>query len=612
MSDYCDDASPVARFPPITALQCTMLTNESLCVLSTPQKEQYHVEPNGVVYSSAISACSRGNPPNPQLALDLLTKARNHVPMNVVGYNAALSACANAGQWELAIQLLEDMLQQSDDPRVPMPDAVTYGTVLAACEKGEQWQLVLKYARQMQEQNLALDGMSATSALHACQQLGLAQEAMDYLNLMKTSVHCSSTERMTAGRQRQGAREALQGPDAVAYRLAISACARGGEWATGIYLLDELRELTNAPPDVVAYTAAISGCEYAGEWTRAFELLGVMRKDGVEPNEFTMAAVMGACATACANAARRQPMGEDELQFPKRKALQLLNVMKRDPTVCDPNIVVYNGAIRACAEAMDLDRSMALLNDLESRGLEPTVVTFGSLMTACERVGNIDFASKVFKRMKESEIVPNEIIYGAAISCCRKARDGERALLLLRKMLREQLAPNVATFNTVIVALTADGRNKADMEKAMLVFKLMKSKYAPHKARPNRQTYNLLIRAFAANQMPQYAEAFLVKMRDDGFVPDVDLYTATVTSYERTSQPLKALRLMESMQEDGYDFYEIKVLDEAFKKAVKLVNAVAGSRRSEPYLEEDEEEDFHVNFEIDGDGEAFLKGKKIL
>jgi pentatricopeptide repeat protein len=48
----------------------------------------------------------------------------------------------------------------------------------------------------------------------------------------------------------------------------------------------------------------------------------------------------------------------------------------------------------------------------------------------------------------------------------------------------------------------------------------------------------------------------------------------TVTAYERAGQPLKAMQLMESMQKDGYDFYEIKVLNSAFKNALKLVNKV--------------------------------------
>jgi hypothetical protein len=34
---------------------------------------------------------------------------------------------------------------------------------------------------------------------------------------------------------------------------------------------------------------------------------------------------------------------------------------------------------------------------------------------------------------------------------------------------------------------------------------------------------------------------------------------------------------MESMQADGYDFYSVKVLNSAFKKAIKLVNKVGQS-----------------------------------
>jgi pentatricopeptide repeat protein len=200
-------------------------------------------------------------------------------------------------------------------------------------------------------------------------------------------------------------------------------------------------------------------------------------------------------------------------------------------------------------------------------------------MTACERVGCIDGVSKVFRMMKEDEIMPNEIIYGAAISCCRKAKQSERALLLLRKMMKEDLSPNVATFNTVMVA-QAEGRTKGDSERAILVYRLMKSKFASGNGRPNRQTYNILINFFASMYQPLIAESFLKQMREDGFKPDVDLFTATVAAYERTGQPLKALQIMESMQQNGYDFYSVEVLNAAFKKAVKLVNKVGQSLSS--------------------------------
>jgi pentatricopeptide repeat protein len=278
--------------------------------------------------------------------------------------------------------------------------------------------------------------------------------------------------------------------------------------------------------------------------------------------------------------------------------------LKKDPNTVKPNIQIYNAAIRVCAEAFDLDRAMKLLEQIQKDSLMRTVVTYGSLMTACERVGCVESASKVFRSMKADNIARNEKVYGAAISCCRKAKEPERALLLLRKMIQEGLTPNAATFNTVMMAQT-EGRAKIDMERAVLVFKLMQSKFASKESRPNRQTYSMLVRLFATSMQPNTAERFLRKMRDDGFVPDVDLFTATVTGYERTGQPLKALRLMESMQADGYDFYGVKVLNTAFKKAVQLANLV-GRNLASPDDDEKEDPSFQLD-NIDEDGEAFLQ-----
>ena len=532
------------------------------------------MQPNGVVYSSAITACARSRCPEDYYltALRLLDESiENNVTMSVVGYNAALSACAKAGQWQPAIDLLHEMQEGNDDidgmgssRSLVQPDSISYATVLDACERGEEWGLVLKYAEEMQNKpGLELDGIAVTSCLHACQQLGMAGRALDYLEMMKEEPK-NIVQRQTAGWERKGARKPLKGPDAVAYRLVISACARGGEWQEGIRVLKEMKNATGST-DVVAYTAAINGCEYAGEWKHAFGLLEMMRREGVEPNEVTMASVIGACANACAKA--NKETGDERSPFDK--AMRLVRVLGKDPTVPDPNIVVYNAAIRAAGEALDLDQAMALLRKAEEDGLEPTMVTYGSLMTVCERVGSLEGVNNVFKMMRKVEMPPNEIVFGAALSCLRKVGEGENALLLLRKMIKDKLEPNAATYNTVLIAQT-EGR-KADLERALLVYKLMK---ASANVRPNRQSYTILIRAFTSKGQPQGAEVLLRWMQEDGIKPDVDLYTATVTAYERKRQPLKALRLMESMQKDGYDFYEMKVLNDAFKNAVRLVNVV--------------------------------------
>ena len=439
--------------------------------------------------------------------------------------------------------------------------------------------------------------------------------------------------RKTNGRQRKGARQPLRGPDGVAYRLAISACARspgGHRWQDGIRLLREMKSISEASddadckPDVMAYTTAIAGCSEAGEYAHAMSLITEMRKEGIQPNVMTFSAVINACATASAKLARRREEEDtsgrvygninvngnntiaslENVRMPMNRALKLLAAMNSPRSYVKPNIVTYNAAIRACAEGLNLDGAFDLLRQLREDGLEPTVITYGSLMTACERVGDVEAASKVFRMVKEEEgksttgggddgsedqehLRANEIIYGAAISCCRKAREPERALLLLRKMISEKLELNTVTFNTVIAALS-EGRPESKTakddilwEKALAVYRVMNTKHAPTSVSPNRKTYNILVRCLSANLQPGFAESLLVDMRKAGFVPDVDLYTTTVRSYERCGNPMKALALMEYMREMGYDFYEIKALDEAFKNGVKVLNRIGRGFSSE-------------------------------
>jgi pentatricopeptide repeat domain-containing protein 1 len=338
----------------------------------------------------------------------------------------------------------------------------------------------------------------------------------------------------------------------------------------------------------------------------------------------TFSAVINACATASAKLARRREEEDtsgrvygninvngnntiaslENVRMPMNRALKLLAAMNSPRSYVKPNIVTYNAAIRACAEGLNLDGAFDLLRQLREDGLEPTVITYGSLMTACERVGDVEAASKVFRMVKEEEgksttgggddgsedqehLRANEIIYGAAISCCRKAREPERALLLLRKMISEKLELNTVTFNTVIAALS-EGRPESKTakddilwEKALAVYRVMNTKHAPTSVSPNRKTYNILVRCLSANLQPGFAESLLVDMRKAGFVPDVDLYTTTVRSYERCGNPMKALALMEYMREMGYDFYEIKALDEAFKNGVKVLNRIGRGFSSE-------------------------------
>jgi pentatricopeptide repeat protein len=595
---------------------CAKRGDVTQCKSLMNQMRESGIKPNSVIYSTAISACERCSPPRSDLAIELLNESIKEGSMegfmNIVGFNAAISVCARAGEWQQACQILDEMEGNRAvdkkpildyDTFIPKPDEITYGTVMAACERAKEWHTVLQLSKRMEtlRSDLEMDGMGISSALHACQQLGYGRDALNYIKKMK-QLKKQNVVRRDRGNHR---RKALSGPDDVAYRLAISACARGGLIQEALDLLNAMEKETGTKPDVAAYTAAIGGCVESGDYMQAFEILNDMKTKGVQPNVITYSAVISSCASASAIADKSQrdtrqrgvyySQQEDALedvQKPMRAAMKLLENMKNSKNKeLEPNIVTYNASIRACAEGLDDAKAFSLLDELLQRGLKPTIVTFGSLMTACERVSNVDGVSRVFRLMREQNIEPNEIVFGAAISCYRKAKESNRTLALLRKMIELRLYPNAATFNTVLMA-QIESKN---MEKASAVFKLLSSVHSK-RASPNRQSYNLIIKAMAENLQPANAEHYLHRMKEDGMKPDVDLLTAIVSSYERCKEPIKALKMMEAIREEGYDFYQLKIFDAAFKQGVKVINNVVGkgfvgsnsTPKNEP-LEGDEE-----------------------
>jgi pentatricopeptide repeat domain-containing protein 1 len=496
------------------------------------------------------------------------------IPLTVIGYNIVVSAAAKQGDWQTAMAVVKQM--QAPNSTTPVPDAVTYGTLLAACEAAGQWHQVLEQAQAMKNEGFDLDVRALSSCLHACQQLGRAEQALQLLEQMEALPAIDT-----------------QVPDAVAYRLALSACARGGKLTGGLRLLEKLEtQFPHEEANVVAYTAAIAGCEVEGQWKVAFRLVDRMRKRGVQPNEMTFVAVLAACATACARQAASKSSADasahkDMTSFePYQQAMKLLRVMNKDPTVVNPNIHVYNAALRVCAEACDLTGAFALYNELledrDSSGnvpegtvaLKPNIVTFGTLMTACERVGSMEGVTQVFRWMQEFSdppLKPNEIVYGAALSACRRAQNDERSFFLFEQMLQNpKLRPNVATYNTVLLAQT-EANTKTSMTRGLSVFR---SLYNSPYTQPNRQSYQIMIRALALDRRPLEAMTLLQQMQQAGLRPEVDLYTCTVTAFEKTGQHAQALKLMEAMRADGYDFYSNGVLDAAFKQGVQIVSSV--------------------------------------
>ncbi|CAE8612218.1 unnamed protein product, partial [Polarella glacialis] len=126
------------------------------------------LEPNVVTYSSAISACEKGQ--RWAWACWLLQEMiGRQLEPNVVSCSAAISACGEEGQWHMALVLLAKM-----EASGPEPNEFSFNAAIRACQRGGCWQgslwLLAAMRRSRPDRSLTPDLLTFDAVGLACEQ----------------------------------------------------------------------------------------------------------------------------------------------------------------------------------------------------------------------------------------------------------------------------------------------------------------------------------------------------------------------------------------------------------------------------------------------------------
>ncbi|CAK9020915.1 unnamed protein product [Durusdinium trenchii] len=228
--------------------------------------------------------------------------------LDTVCFNAALSACASCGQFEAALQLLEQM----DASQVPKSYA-TASAAIVAC--GRRWPWALHFLASMPRNTF-----SYSAAISACEKSGELERDAAVVgghaawsvrllervpwNVVTCSACIAACEKgrewrralqmlrqmraAEAVRRKSGAASLVRGahagkvePNTFSYNSAISACERGSQLTNALELLQATRPQPTTQgvrrrfreQDVVTYGSAIFACEHGGQWHTALKLL---------------------------------------------------------------------------------------------------------------------------------------------------------------------------------------------------------------------------------------------------------------------------------------------------------------------------------------------------
>jgi pentatricopeptide repeat protein len=309
-------------------------------------------------------------------------------------------------------------------------------------------------------------------------------------------------------------------------------------------LADAHRVLEGMPErDVVSWTAMIAVYAQDGHGKEALNVFKQMQRAGIEPDHFTFASVLPACANLGVFRLGRE-VHEDIIRrgFTSNvfvdsalvdmydKCGSLEDARKAFDRMPERNVVSWNAMITGYAQNGRLDEAMELFRKMPERN----VVSWTALIAGFSRRGHDQEALMLFSEMQQSGVQPNHFSFSSVLSACTNIAALGYGKEVHEDIIRRGFQSDVCVGNALIDMYAKCGST----ENAHEVFNKMPER--------NVVSWNAMIVGYAHNG---YVDEALKLFKN---MPEQDLvsWNAMIAGYEgngRFDEALKLYQQMESM-----------------------------------------------------------------
>lgn len=229
-------------------------------------------------------------------------------------------------------------------------------------------------------------------------------------------------------------------PNVASYAVAVRAEGKRGRWREAKALFDQAVR-RGLEPNACCFSAAMSACDKAEQWALVLELFADLQRRGVAPNQYVYQAAMHAL----------------EKSGRWSEALEIWEGVLASATTRPTNRLV-NSAIVAYTKGGLWEKAVALLGEMEQRGLKPDVYTYSAAITACDKGGRPEDALALFAAMEARGIAPNCITMNAVLCALVSSGNFQRAVDFFATFKGRVIKPNTNCYNTALRALAGLGR----------------------------------------------------------------------------------------------------------------------------------------------------------
>eukprot|EP00913_Durusdinium_trenchii_P033796 g31636.t2 len=390
-----------------------------------------------------------------------LTAARRPDQLDIVAFHSAVGACEQAGQWEAAVQLLQELRLGR-----LVADAQILSSALSVAARSGAWDIALALLGFG-----PVDAAVRNAAISACAQGSRWHVALSLLP-----------------------------SDYVGYCAAISACGATAAWRAAVVVLEDML-LQEMEVDSVAYNALMTSLEGSREWAIGLQLLEQMLASHLRPEEVALAAVLGrllrhrqvadlprllthleeeGARRVTSLRGQKRPriaptekptandnwlqcngldagLGDHAEASPHRSGMRPRGGGERQRLapggaregLAQPSLRQCTAAIAACGRARAWDKALGILQKMREDGPPPDAFCCNSAIKACN---NLKQQLQVFDGMCHLGPSPDIATYGALTSSLGRVARWEDCLEMLRELDSQSLESNLIVYSAAISA----------------------------------------------------------------------------------------------------------------------------------------------------------------
>jgi pentatricopeptide repeat protein len=305
---------------------------------------------------------------------------------------------------------------------VPRNQAI-FKALLLCLGRAGRWEEARSVLRKIPEDGVELDVALYTAAIRAMG--GRWRESLALLEEMKTTGVT---------------------PDEMTYSCAIQSCGLGREWAKAVKLVDDMEQQGLLPNEIVMNNL-MQALGHSREHKLVIALLRNMEARGLQPNIITMNSAIACCVKADGS---------------MKDALSLLESMKKRGL--NPDVRTYTLLISGWGIRSNLEGVISLLSEALEVVEHPDVVMFNGALEACAFAGWDHACESILKKMNSIGVTPDALSYGFLALAQFERGDFIAPLHTLAEMEKRGLKPTVELVKTAVRAYAAKHMGKEAAE----------------------------------------------------------------------------------------------------------------------------------------------------